>query len=262
MKLNIRNFGFILLTALLAIVIYSFKPKEKPTIYIIGDSTVKNGKGVGDDGLFGWGDMLVYYMDTTKVKIKNYARGGRSSRTFQDEGLWDSVMVRIKPGDFVLMQFGHNDGSTINTGKARGTIKGNGDETQELVMEATGKTQIIHTYGWYMRKYVTDTKSKGATPIVFSQVPRNIWKNGKVERASESYGKWAGEAAKQENAYFIDLNDIVAQKYEVLGADSVKSFFPGDHTHTAKGGAVLNALTAVEGFKTLKKCDLKKYILK
>jgi rhamnogalacturonan acetylesterase len=236
--------------------------KSKPVVYIIGDSTVKTGSGIGDDGLVGWGNMIPAFFDTVRIEFKNYARGGRSSRTFQDEGLWDSIMVRLKPGDYVLMQFGHNDGGDVNTGKARGTLRGNGEETQDFVMEATGKTRTIHTYGWYMRKYISDAKSKGAIPVVLSQVPRNIWKDGKVERADQSYGKWAREAALQGGAFFIDLNEITAKHYEELGPDSVKTFFPNDHTHTAKAGAILNAKSVTEGLLTLKDCDLKNYMLK
>jgi lysophospholipase L1-like esterase len=237
---------WLMLSALFLIVTsWTLLKSERPTIYIIGDSTVKNGKGIGDDGLFGWGNMLSMYFDTTKINIKNYARGGRSSRTFQDEGLWDSVMVKLKPGDYVLMQFGHNDGSSLNTGRARGT-----------------KPAIIHTYGWYMRKYVRDAKAKGAFPIVFSMVPRNEWVKDSVKRASKSFGKWAHDVAVEENAFFVDLNEITALKYEAMGADSVKTFFPGDHTHTSKPGAIINAESVVDGIKALKDCKLKKYLLK
>jgi rhamnogalacturonan acetylesterase len=262
MKLKNTKLWVTLISLFLIVSAWTFVRKDKPAIYIIGDSTVKNGKGIGDDGLFGWGDMLKSYFDTTKITIRNYARGGRSSRTFQSEGLWDSVMVRIQPGDYVFMQFGHNDGASLNTGRARGTLKGIGEDTAHVIMEATGKEAIIHSYGWYMRKYIRDAKSKGAIPIVLSPVPRNIWKDGKVERASDSYGKWAFQVAKEEDAFFIDLNEITALKYEKMIPDSVKSkYFPGDHTHTSKAGAIVNAESVVEGLKAIKKCTLNKFLL-
>lgn len=263
MKFGFRLNWLWLILLSLSLTAWTFTAKKKkPTVYVIGDSTVKNGTGVGDDGLFGWGNMLPQFIDTTKIDIKNHALGGRSSRTFQEQGLWDSVMVRLQPGDYVLMQFGHNDGGEVNTGRARATLKGNGDETQDFVMEATKKTSTIHTYGWYMRKYIKDAKSKGAIPIVLSLVPRNIWKDGKVERGSASYGKWAKEAAEQEKAFFIDLNEISSKHYEELGPDSVKTFFPKDHTHTARAGAVLNAKSISEGLLQLKGCGLTKYVIK
>ncbi len=121
------------------------------------------------------------------------------------------------------------------------------------------KQEVVHTYGWYMRKYINDAKSKGAIPIVCSPVPRNDWKDGKVIRASESYGRWAQEVVKQEGAYFIDLNNLIAQKYEALGPDKVKQFFPGDHTHTNLEGAKLNAEIVVKALKDIKPRKLKKY---
>src|SRR5437870_3935079 len=190
-----------------------------PTLYIIGDSTVHN----TGQGLMGWGDCIGEMFDTSKIKVENHAMGGRSSRTFLNEGRWDKVMETLKPGDFVLIQFGHNDGGEINDApRARGTIRGIGDQTQEIDNQLTGKHEIIHSYGWYMRKYVTDAKSKGATPIVCSLVPRNMWKDAKVIRSPESYAGWAQQIAEQEHVPFIDLNEIIAKYYEQMGPDKVK----------------------------------------
>lgn len=113
-----------------------------------------------------------------------------------------------------------------------------------------------------MRKYIADAKMKGATPIVFSLIPRSIWKpDNTIGRASNDYGKWAQEAAKSENVAFVDLNDIIARKYELLGPDKVKAmYFPGDHTHTNQAGAELNAASVVEGLRMLKDCLLSAYL--
>lgn len=238
--------------------------KQKPTIWLIGDSTVKNGSGKGAGGLWGWGDYLYRQFDTTKISIKNYALGGRSSRTFISEGLWDKVLAKVKPIDYVIMQFGHNDGGAINDNfRARGTIKGTGEETEEIDNILTKKHEIVHTYGWYMRKYVADTKAKGGTAIVCSLIPRNRWENGKVVCSSEDYGKWARESAFTEKTFFIDLNEIIAKKYEVLGEEEVKTkLFLTDNTHTTEAGAIINARSVAEGIKSIKGCKLKKYILK
>ena len=235
---------------------------NKPTLFIIGDSTVKNGNGNGAGGLWGWGDFMYEQLDTTKISIKNFACGGRSSRTFITEGLWNQVLLKIKPGDFVIMQFGHNDGGAVNdSSRARGTIKGTGEETQEIDNILTKKHEVVHTFGWYMRKYITDTKEKGAVPIVCSLIPRNDWKDGKVFRSSDSFGKWADEAAKTTGAFFIDLNEIIAKKYEVTGQQEVTSkYFLTEHTHTTKAGAELNAASVAEGIKSLKGCKLNKYL--
>ncbi|MEA3210268.1 MAG: rhamnogalacturonan acetylesterase [Chthoniobacter sp.] len=221
----------------------------RPTLFLIGDSTVNN----PTKGLQGWGAPLAGWFDPAKIRVENRARGGRSSRTFLTEGLWEAVLAEIKPGDFVLMQFGHNDGGGLSQSRGRASLKGNGEETQEIEDPATGKKEVVHTYGWYLRQYISGAKAKGATPIVLSLVPRNIWTDGKVNRGSNDYGKFAAEAAKAEGVAFIDLNDIVARRYDEAGPEKVKTvYFLEDHTHTTPAGAELNAACVVQGLRGLK----------
>jgi len=238
--------------------------KDKPVIYLIGDSTVKNGTGSGDGGLWGWGVYLHTMFDTSKVSIKNYALGGRSSRTFITQGLWDNVLALLKPGDYVFIQFGHNDSSPLNdVSRARGTLMGTGEETEEIDNILTKHHETVHTYGWYLRKYIADAKAQGAIPVICSLVPRNIWENGKVVRASDNYGLWARETAEATGINFIDLNEIISAKYEFLGQEEVSTkLFLTDHTHTNEAGAIINAAAVAEGIKQLKKCKLKKYLRK
>lgn len=224
--------------------------EERPTLYIIGDSTVKNGKGKGDGSLWGWGSYLDNYFDTSKLAVRNYALGGRSSRTFITEGHWDQVLAQLKKGDYVIMQFGHNDGGPLDdTARARGTIKGTGEESKDIYNPIMKKAETVYSYGWYMRKYVADIKAKGAVAIICSPIPRDMFKDGKVLRASDDYGKWAKETAEATGAYFIELNGLIADEYDQLGPDKVKEFFPGDHTHTNEAGARLNAGKVVEGIR-------------
>jgi rhamnogalacturonan acetylesterase len=251
-KIKYLAFGIILISL-------AFISQRKPALHTIGDSTVRN----SNKETWGWGTPIAALFDTTKLHVENNAMAGRSTRTFISEGRWDKVLETLKPGDFVTMQFGHNDGSVPDTTKAgrRGVLKGIGEETKELTWP-DGKKETVHTYGWYIRKFVRDTKAKGATPIVISMIPRNEFRNGKVLRADKDFGKWAAEVAKEENAFFVDLNKITADKYDNWGAEKVKSFFPGDHTHTNLAGAIVNAESVVEGLKDLKDCALKKYLLK
>jgi lysophospholipase L1-like esterase len=247
--ITMLTIGFALL------LITSFEAKHKPTVYIIGDSTIAK-----DGGLIeGWGVPVVTFFDTTKISIENEARGGRSSRTFRYEGLWQKVLDRLQPGDYVLMQFGHNDGGKVDGEKYRASLKGIGNETQE-VTRLDGTKETVHTYGWYMRKYIDEAKAKGAIPVVFSPVPRNEWKDGKVIRIKDTYGNWAKESAQSEGAYFINLNELVAHKYEQMGAVLVKTLFPQDHTHTSPAGATLNAAMVTEGIRNLKDCQLKTFL--
>ena len=235
--------------------------KEKPVFYIIGDSTVRNGDGTGKGGLWGWGSFMTEYFDTTKIGIENHALGGRSSRTFITEGRWDKVLAKMKKGDYVIMQFGHNDGGALDdTARARGTIKGIGEESKEIYNPIMKKQEVVYSYGHYIRQYIRDAKAKGAIPIVCSLIPRNSWKDGKVSRAASGYAGWAKEVASEEGVYFIDLNELVANKYESLGADAVKAFFPGDHTHTNNEGAKLNAQIVANALKEIKPTGLTQYL--
>ena len=116
----------------LAFLFFNFadKKQDKPIVYTVGDSTVKNGAGKGDGGLWGWGDFIGQFLDSSKITVENHALGGTSSRTFQDKGLWEEVFKKLKKGDYVMIQFGHNDDGPLNDdSRARGTIKGIGDET-------------------------------------------------------------------------------------------------------------------------------------
>ena len=233
--------------------------KDKPTLYIIGDSTVRN----TNQEQWGWGTLIADYFDTTKISISNQAMAGRSTRTFIKEGRWDKVMSTIKKGDFLFIQFGHNEGSRPDTSRAgyRGVLKGTGEDTIALTWP-DGKKETVHAYGWYLKKFISEAKSKGATVAVMSMIPRNQFKDGKVLRANNDYGKWAKESAQDKGAYFIDLNAITADKYDQWGAEKVKELFQGDHTHTSKAGANVNAQSVVEGIRQNKKIGLKKYLNK
>src|SRR6476620_10129882 len=150
MNMKIAIFAFVLVSLSMN-ALGQAKPNPQdndrlPTVFIIGDSTVNN----SDQGVQGWGNVIGDYFDKSKINVANRARGGRSSRTFYTEGLWDKVMAELSSGDFVLMQFGHNDGGSLDKDRARGSLKGTGEETEELTVESTGKKEVVHTYGWYM----------------------------------------------------------------------------------------------------------------
>ncbi len=243
----------------------NLQAKDKPTVFTIGDSTVKNGKGDGAGGQWGWGDLIFQYFDTTKVFVKNRALGGTSSRTYQTKGLWEALLRDLKKDDFVLMQFGHNDGGAINdTLRARGTIKGVGEEIEEIDNLITKQQEIVHSYGWYLRKMVREAKAKGATPIIVTPIPRNDWENGKIKRTPASYPDWAMEVARQEKISCIDLNKRMSESLDGLGETQVTGiyFFAPDHTHTSVKGAAMAASLVVDGIKANKKCGLNHFLLK
>lgn len=231
---------------------YKKETINTPVVYTVGDSTVKNGRGDGAGGLWGWGDFIGQFLDSTKIKVENHALGGTSSRTYQNLGLWDNVYKKLKKGDYVLIQFGHNDNGPINdTIRARGTIKGIGNETQEIDNLLTKKRETVHSYGWYLQKIVNDAKSKGAIPIIMSPIPRNDWNDGKIPRNNMSYGLWSKQIAQNSQITFIDLNETMASKLEPLGEDKVTGmyFYKRDHTHPTAKGAVLAATCIIETLK-------------
>lgn len=237
------------------------KNPNLPTLYLVGDSTVRNGRGDGAHGQWGWGEPLVDFFDTSRINVVNRAIGGRSSRTYITEGHWADLLAMLKPGDIVIFQFGHNDSGPLDDpARARGTIRGVGDESKEIYNPIMKKQEAVHTYGWYMRKYVTDTQAKGAIPIICSPIPRKIWKDGKVARNNgNDYGGWAQQVAAEEHADFIDLNAIIARRYDAMGEAKVEPLFADPHTHTSLAGAQLNAECVVAGLKALKDDPLAKF---
>jgi len=214
-----------------------------PTLWVCGDSTAANGRERG------WASHLQEFFDPARLRVVNRARGGRSSRTYVTEGLWDSVLADAKAGDFIVIQFGHNNGGPLDRDRARGSIRGIGEESRDVTMP-DGRAETVHTYGWYLRRYVADARDRGATPIIASPVVRNDWRRGKVIR-SQSYPVWSAEVANQEHCLLVDASNIIADRYDQMGEAAVKPFFPEEHTHTSRAGAVLNAELIVSGLKSL-----------
>jgi lysophospholipase L1-like esterase len=233
---------------------------ELPTLYVVGDSTARS-----DAPLRGWGSEIGAFFDPSKINVVNRAIGGRSSRTFITEGRWDKVLADLKPGDFVLVQFGHNDVGDYHDPKAKGrpSIRGEGDDTAETFKSDLKTTETIHTFGWYLRKYSSEAKAKGATVILLSMVPHKDWKGGKITRKEQdTFVKWTAHAAEKTGAQFIDANNIIAEGLERLGEEKVKSFFGDARTHSTPEGAKYNAAAIVFGMKQLKPNPLANYFSK
>jgi lysophospholipase L1-like esterase len=191
------------------------------------------------------------------------AWGGTSSRTFRSQGFWKKVHNKLKAGDYVILQFGHNDASPINDEqRARGTIEGNGEETVGIDNMLTGQHEIVHSYGWYIRQFIKETKALGATPIVCSLIPRNRWADGKISRSKDRYAFWARQAAEQEGTYFIDLNLLICDFYDSEGQDRVTALYfdEKETVHTNALGAQINATCLVKGIIEVESLLLKDYL--
>jgi rhamnogalacturonan acetylesterase len=246
---------------LFALVVSFIPPANRPVCYIMGDSTVKNGDGKSSNQLQGWGSFLPELFDTGRIVLQNHAIGGRSSRTFLTEGRWEKIKNNLKDHDYLLIQFGHNDSGPLDdTARARGSLKGVGEETKDIYNPIQKRPETVHTYGWYLRTYIKEAKERKAIPIICSPIPRNDWKDGKMIRSETTYTSWARQVAQEEGAFFIDLHNVLADEYEKLGKAKVDAFFPVEHTHTGKEGAMFNAAIVAREISKLNHCDLKNFI--
>ncbi|MDD3431236.1 MAG: rhamnogalacturonan acetylesterase [Bacteroidales bacterium] len=259
------NIVFILLTALF----FSCTSKqEKITqIFLIGDSTVADYANNYDPGkdyyktrypVTGWGQVFQelfvenelknfkHLFDTDSVLIDNRARGGRSTRSFFEEGRWRSVYEQLKPGDLVLMQFGHND-AAVNKVERYVSVDG---------------------YKEYLRMYVLQTRAKQAVPVILTPVCRNYpWKDGRLENIHGEYPQAAKEVAEEMEVFFIDLNQLSMDAFSEKGQDYVSSHYfmnlpaglyeaypdgQSDNTHFQPEGAEVVAALVFEAMKSLK----------
>jgi lysophospholipase L1-like esterase len=213
-----KKIKYIVTVLVIAVAGLAFIIQQKPTLYMVGDSTMHNDNKI----LWGWGTTIADLLDSTKITVVNSAQAGRSTRSYTREGRWAKVVASLKPGDFVIMGFGH---------------------------------------GWYLRKFVKEAKAKGAYPIIVSMIPRREWdKEGKIILADKDYGLWAKQVAEQEGVPFVDVNGITAAKYNQMTHDQVFALFGTDHTHTNHAGAVINAQSFVEGLKLQPNIPLNKYV--
>jgi lysophospholipase L1-like esterase len=217
-----------------------------PTVFIVGDSTARNQANLG------WGDHLARYFDTSRINVANRAIAGRSSRTFMNEGHWDKVLAEMKPGDYVLLQLGHNDGGALDGPKPRGTLRGLGDESKDMP-QMDGHVETVHTYGWYMRKYIAEIRAKHATPILLTLTIRNIWTAGadgrqRIER-DMGYDAVIRQLASDQQVLLVDMANYEADHLEAAGPDKTAMLFPLDHTHSSAEGAELNAQIFVRALR-------------
>jgi lysophospholipase L1-like esterase len=229
-----------------------------PTLWLIGDSTVRNGTSGdnGPTGQWGWGAPITAYFDLKKINVVNRAFGGTSSRTFYNGFFWKDLQPRIKKGDFVLMQFGANDNGGA---KGKGGLGGIGEETQ------MNGEETVHTFGWYLKQFVAGTREQGGTPIICSLTPRKGWSaDGKeFKRDIGKHAAWAEQVAKETNTPFIPLYDLIATNYEKLGQEKVETLYvpsPKENLHTGWDGAVVNAGCVVAGLKALPVDPLDKFL--
>jgi len=233
-----------LMTSLLSLLFAAFTPAEKKKIkiWLIGDSTMAN-KEIKAYPETGWGMPFVYFFDST-VTVDNRAKNGRSSKSFIAEGLWKPITENLQKGDYVLIQFGHNDESK--------------DKGERYSTPEEFKTNL--------RKYVDETRNKKANPILLTPVARRKFdSNGNITETHEYYSPLVREIAKETSTPLIDLDEKSKTLLQQFGPENSKLLFnylaPGEHpdypdgkaddTHFNEYGARRIAELVLSGIKEL-----------
>jgi lysophospholipase L1-like esterase len=205
----------LLANSLILLSFFSFLPGKKITIWLIGDSTmsIKETKAYPETG---WGMPFVFFWDST-VKVDNRAMNGRSTRTFMEEKRWDPVVHDLQEGDYVFIQFGHND--EVPSKKS-------------YVPEKDFKANL--------EKYIADSRSKKANPVLITPVARRKFDStGHIQETHAVYAQIIRDVARENNVPLIDLSEKSKTLYQQLGPEVSKHLFnylvPGEHPNYPEG---------------------------
>ena len=258
-----RNYSLTFVVLALSILLSAFASIKPRKIYLIGDSTVAN-YALEEDydqkryPLFGWGQVFQDFFvpdslqafahllgDTRPITIDDRAKGGRSTRTFFQEGRWSAVYKDLQVGDVVMMQFGHNDGSKNHP---------------ERYVDLQG-------YKEFLRLFVHQTREKGAIPILMTPVARNYpWKDGALQNVHGDYPQAVKEVAAELDVKLIDLNTLSMTYFSSKGQDYVTQHYfmnlpagkyaaypegQKDNTHFQEAGARVIAQLVFNAMKGL-----------
>ncbi|KAJ5297238.1 uncharacterized protein N7443_008131 [Penicillium atrosanguineum] len=205
------------------------------TIYMAGDSTMAKG-GTGS-GTAGWGEYVAPYTTST---VSNQAVAGRSARSYTREGRFNTIAEEVQSGDWVIIEFGHNDGGSLSTSdNGRTDCSGTGSETCSTVYD--GVSETVLTFPAYLANAANMFTAKGANVLISSQTPNNPWETGAFTYTPSRFVAYAKLAAKAAGVSYVDHGAYVANIFETLGADVVNGYFPLDHTHTSAEGALVVA---------------------
>ena len=149
----------------------SSRKGNHPVLFLVGNSTMRNGTlGNGNNGQWGWGYFEHEFFDENKITVENHALGGTSPRTFYRR-LWPAVLKGIQKGEYVILELGHNDNGPIDRDRARSSYKGKDGKqplTEDSILvtiQETGQQEMVYSFGGYLRRFVSEIRAKGATPI-------------------------------------------------------------------------------------------------
>ncbi|KAI1820592.1 carbohydrate esterase family 12 protein [Xylaria intraflava] len=220
-------------------------PRATPTVYLCGDSTMAKG-GANDGDTDGWGQYFGAY---STVSVVNKAIGGRSARSYWEEGRFDEVANLVQSGDIVVIEFGHNDGgSPESNDNGRSDCPGDGTET--CISDATGET--VYTFVYYVIQAAKLMTAKGATVIFSTQTPNNSWETGTFVGTPSRFVEYQLTAQESvgTDTYFVDHFQAVSDMYLKLGNAATNALYPNDHTHTSPEGADLSAQAFTQAIYT------------
>jgi len=215
--------------------------RATPHVYLAGDSTMA--LGGGGTGTQGWGVYLPYSL--TGVTIVNDAIAGRSARSYTDEGRFTTIANSVVAGDWVIIEFGHNDGGSLTpTDNGRSDCIGAGTETC-----TTAAGVVVQTYVTYLTNAAKLMTAKGAKVIISSPTPDNPCETGTCTYTANRFTGYCQDVVANvgSGATFVDHGQYVANEFISLGATAVDAFYPIDHTHTSPIGANIVAAAFVKG---------------
>ena len=227
------------------------------SLFLIGDSEISSGPGGTSSAGEGWGKSLAAFLDPTKINIVNRAITSSSSRAYVAEGFWADTLTLVKAGDVVLIQFGENEtapSAVQSPGDlpVESSLPGIADTFREISTPGINQHSVIHTYGWYLRQLVVDTIARGATPILCSPTPHRDWQAGHIRQSAETYAGWAQAIAIQQRVPFLNLNRILADRYDSLGETAAAPLFNSPGTNTNQAGAEASARIIIGAIKGLR----------
>ncbi|KAM0342404.1 hypothetical protein ACHAPU_009591 [Fusarium lateritium] len=229
-------------SSIVALAAGAFQLAAAQTVYFAGDSTMAK-NGANDGVTDGWGNHISKYLKVTSV---NKAIGGRSARSYTNEGRFQEIIDVVKAGDIVVIEFGHNDGGSPNTNdNKRSDCPGSGKEV--CTSDVTGEK--VYTFVFYVSQAAKALVAKGATVILSSQTPNNQWETGTFEPAAPRFVGYVPIAAKaiaSSSVTYVDHFAAVTNMYKKLGNTKVNSLYPKDHTHTSVEAADLIAKAFVQ----------------
>lgn len=197
------------------LMVVTLPEKNNITIWLCGDSTmsIKEIKAYPETG---WGMPFVYFWDST-VTVENLAKNGRSTSSFRNEGLWKKVMDKAGEGDYVFIQFGHND---------------------EIPTKKTYTTE--NEFKQNLKLYIAEARSKKAIPVLLTPMARRKFDaSGKIEGTHDVYSQIIRNVATEEKTVLFDMDVITQQLYQQIGVENSKLLFlqlkPGEHPNYPEG---------------------------